>query len=736
MTFASEIEKHDNERFFLVQVTARKDIGLGTNVSGNDYEFTVDASLNISEVYVNGLAETWSLDGSTLTVTSASDLESSANYTIIDHEIYLTGSTTRYTESVAGLPDAEWVPRLQNYPAVSQSVSNILNGVFTLSASQIKIISTDGYHQKLLSTNDSLSKAPVKIWACVNGLENNRLVFIGSVTTAYFSNSVLTLDIIDTFNKLNDTAFFGTTEQAVNYLGNSSRPYVAPEDNNTAVPLTIGNASPFSIAPGWRHLDAFGTPQQGQFYHISKGTKAIKYSPELPTPSSTISYSAGRILASDLLRLSFGTINDAYAQHVTRTIPADATRPSSTVLIYEKIIYLFCSSFNCQVGDFVPNIDGSGKHGWVCQTGNISFGSFNVAIAVPYYGSSTAINTIPSDGTMSPFPTISNGVHPAMSVWMEGGDQVSNVDIFISGGLSPDNRYTYHGTRYLPFIASLSAYTYAGRAINHVNFTVDPNDAGLLDTQNGSANSNPLANKNVYYKYRLASEDTHATGLKYFLTAAGMSTNAASFTQADTDLPSTNLALTTPLDSGKNHNTFLDLCQAVTRSTFGVLSVNTSQEVEYKVVDTIVTPDFERNDIDIINNSVSSKIEYQDITTSFLFNHPQIETPSFAGGISVTASVESAYSSFLHRVSKFTEIKHYLINLTGITARISGYLKNAIVEYNITTASKDLNTSIGDSVELTNSAVTNDSGTSTGIVVGIDASTTSTNLKINELRGV
>lgn len=732
MSFATEIEKPDNERFFLVQVTARKDIGLGTNVGGNDYEFTVDASLNISEVYVNGVAETWSLDGATLTVTSASDLESSSNYIIVDHELYLTGSATKYTSSVSGLPDAEWVPRLQNYPNVSQSVSNILNGVFTLSASQIKIISTDGYHQKLLSTSDSLSKAPVKIWACVNGVENNRLVFIGSVTTAYFSNSVLTLDIIDTFNKLNDTAFFGTNEQALNYRGNTSRPYVMPEDVNTAVPLTIGHASPYTVAPGWRHLDAYGTPLQGEFYHVSKGTKAIKYSPELPNPSSTISYSAGRILASDLLRLNFGTINDAYEQYVTRSIPADPARGSSTpnITIYEKILYLFCSSFNCQVGDFVPDVDG-----WVCSTGNLSFGSYNVAIACPFYGYSTAINSVPADGVISP-PAITNNLHPAMCVWMEGGDQVTNQDTYIPLALSPDNRFTFHGTRYLPFTASLSAYTYAGRTINHVNFTINPATAKLLATDAGVANSNPLANKNIYYKYRLATEDTHATGLKYFLTAAGMSTNATSFTQADTDLPSTNLALTTPLDSGKNHNTFLDLCQAVTGSTFGVLSVNPSNEVEYKIVDTIVTPDFTRNEIDIINNSVSSKIEYQDIATSILFTHPQIETPLFSGGISVSASVESSYSSFLHRVSKFTEIKHYLKSLAGVTARISGYLKNSIVEYNITTASKDLNTSIGDSVELTNSAVTNDSGTSTGIVVGIDASTSSTNLKINELRGV
>lgn len=730
MTFSSEANKTDNERFFLAQVTARKDLGLGVSIGGNDYTFDI-TGLNVSEVYVNGTAETFSILGNVLTVTSLEDLESSANYTIVDHELYLTGTSARVTSSVAGLPDAVWEPRVLTYPSFAQSVTNVLSGVFTLSSSQLKIISTDGLHQKLLSASDSLSKAPVKIWACVNGVENNRVIFVGEVASASVSNAVLTLELIDTFNKLGDTAYFGDKSQSLNYVGNSARPYVIPEDDNTAVPLTIGHSSPRTISPGWRHLDAYGSPLQGQFYHVSGGTKAIKYSPQLPTPSSTISYSAGRILSSDLLRLNFGTINQAYEQYVTRTIPADATRASSTVLIYEQIIYLFCSSFNCQVGDYVPELGG-----WVCQTGNISFGSYNVAIAVPFYGATTAINTIPADGIMSPTPTLTNNVYPAMTVWMEGGDQVSNVDIFISGGLSPDNRYTFHGTRYLPFTASLASYTHAGRTINHVNFTVDPSAAGLLDTQNGDTNSNPLANKNVYYAYRLASEDTHATGLKFLLESAGMATNATSFTQADTDLPDINLAMTLPLNLGKEHDTYLKACEAVTSSTFGVLSINSDQEVEYKVLDTVVTPDLVRDDNDVINNSVSAKIEYQDIATSFIFNHGQITTPLFSGGISVSASVESAYSQFLNRTFKVREIKHYLKDLTGVVSRISGYLKNAVVEYTITTSSKDLDTQISSSVELTNSSVTNPSGVTSGVVVGIDSSASSTNIKINEIRGV
>lgn len=730
MTFSSEINKVDNERFFLAQVTARKDLGLGTSIGGDDYTFDI-TGLNVSGVYVNGTAETFSILGNVLTVTSLEDLENSSNYTIVDHDLYLTGTTARVTASVSGLPDAVWEPRVLTYPSFAQSVTNVLSGVFTLSSSQLKIISTDGLHQKLLSASDSLSKAPVKIWACVNGLENNRVIFVGEVASATVSNAVLTLELIDTFNKLGDTAYFGNKTQAVNYTGNSARPYVIPEDDNTAVPLTIGHSSPRTISPGWRHLDAYGPPLQGQFYHVSGGTKAIKYSPELPTPSSTISYSAGRILSADLLRLNFGTINGAYEQYVTRTIPADANRAGDTVLIYEQIIYLFCSSFNCQVGDYVPDLNG-----WVCQTGNISFGSYNVAIAVPHYGESTAINTIPPDGVMSPLPSITNNVHPAMTVWMEGGDQVTNKDLYTPASLNPDVRFTFHGTRYLPFTVSLTSYTHASRTINHVNFTVNPSTAGLLDTQNGDANSNPLANKNVYYAYRLSTEDTHASGLKFLVESAGMATNSASFTQADTDLPSTNLAMTLPLNLGKEHDTYLKACEAVTSSTFGVLSINSDQEVEYKIIDTIVTPDLVRDDNDIINNSVSTKIEYQDIATSFVFNHGQIVTPSFAGGISVTASVESTYSQFLNRTFKVKEIKHYLKSLSGVTARISGYLKNAVVEYTITTSSKDLDTQISSSVELTNPAVTNPSGVTSGVVVGIDSSASSTNIKINEIRGV
>ena len=125
MTFASEAAKTDSERFCLVKISPRKMLTGGTSLGGDDYEFNIGEGLFISSIRVfpADTAVTYTYIDGVLVATSTEDLLTET--VILYHDIFITGTTTRYTDGVAGVDDAEWLPMLQSYPSASQSMKNI-----------------------------------------------------------------------------------------------------------------------------------------------------------------------------------------------------------------------------------------------------------------------------------------------------------------------------------------------------------------------------------------------------------------------------------------------------------------------------------------------------------------------------------------------------------------------------------------------------------------------------------
>lgn len=738
MTFASDIQKPSSERFFLVQITPRRDITPGTFVSGSDYSFTLLPGTIVSAVYVNGSSATFSQSGETLTVTSASNLASSSNKTVIDHELYLTGTLDRETSSVAGLPDAIWKARLEKYPTVSQSMRNIAEGVFTLSSSTISVIATDGFYQSISGPKDSLSNAPVKVWACVDTVESNKVVFNGEVTSLAYSNGLMTLTVSDVFNKLLKTSTFGSFADAYNYAGNPDRPYVEQENENKAIPITIGYSSPVQVSPGWRHLDpwpeppGFTSPYTDVKYHVSGGLTAVKYSPSIVGPTSSVTFSAGRILGG-LKYLNFGSVINSTRFPVVRQIENPVT--NTLTYFYDDILYVAISSHDCQIGDYIPGtyLPG-GLPGWVC--GLHSIGSTPVlAIAQPDYSATIAGfgGSFPSPSTPSN-PTFTSGVIPAITVWIDGGESFNN-EIFIDG-FATNQRLVSHATRYVPFTLSTDTYTHAGETITHVSFTVDPVAAKLIIPDTTQDTQNPLISRKLKYAYRTNNPVTHAEGIEFICKSAGLDVSSMSISSANAALTGADLSMSIPLEQNGDFQSYLKACQAITTSTLGVLAVNEDREIEYKVLDTIVTPDYTRDSTDLLQGEQGSAIDFQDIATQIKMENPHLKSLEGYDDVLTNISAIDGDAEFLHRVSSVKTVFHYFKSASSVISRIAGYFKNPTVQYNIASSSKDLNTVVGDIVEITNPAAASTSGVASGVVVSVDSSGTKTNIILNELRGL
>lgn len=732
MTFATEAQKSASERFMLVRLTPRKFIGTGTSIGGNQYTFTVSSTINVSNVTVNNVTEpVFTHVGNVLTVTSTTNLASSSNIVTIDHEIYLTGTVNRITSGVSGLPNAEWQPLITSYPQFSQSMRNIADGVFSLSNSDIELISVDRWGQSLLGENDSLSKAPISVWVCIDTLETNRKIFDGEVSQVSYSYGKISLSIIDTFSKLKDSSSFGTYANSHAYVGNPNFTcYPNPDDENKAIPITIGRSSPFSIADGWRHLDICGNPS-GRLFYLNKGQQAIKIAPQTPKAADTITFLLGRIVASDLKKLNFGTISAAYALYVEKQISGASNDPSgeSGLILFEKIIYLTCSTFNGEIGDYIPQVGG-----WISGIGSL-FGGHNVAISCPVFGFSQSDSgnfTNPS-GSIS-VPSIPNNTIPSVSMWIDGGDSVAYQAHYWPLALVPSGSTRQHSTRYLKFSTSIqSAGTIGGEPIVHVFATVSPSANNLND----SDGANQLATAVVRCRMSPNSTKTHANALKFVVKSSGMTTNDSTFTTADSDL-SANVSMTIPRNESREFGSYLEVAQSITSSTLGILRVNEDRQVEYEILKNpnSMSTDGTRDNVNMISGDTSAKVEYQDCYSTVKFNNPQLNDIDAINGGGSNALVELPKNKQLHRVDKVKTVEHVLDSIQNRKTAIAGYFGAPTVEYSLSTASEDLASRIGDVIEINNTATADDSEVVKGIITGLDQQGAKTNVKINEIRGV
>jgi hypothetical protein len=733
VSFATEIAKNDSERFFLVQITARKEGGAATSTGINTWTCAVSSFYKVTAVYVNGSSVgSFTQGATTVAFTSAVDLTNPANFVHLDVDMFLTGGKARQTVSVAGLPDASWDPRIQSYPSFSQSMRDIAEGVFSLSSSEIRILSTDGYHQKYLDTDVSMSKAVVRVWMCVNDLANNRLVFQGEVGSTSYRQGVWSLSVVDAFNRLKDSASFGTAAQSRLNYNDSIGPWIPQEFEDKAIPITFGYSSPRVLTPGYRHLDNFGDTNIGVFsvnYHVSQGLTATKIAPKNPINNDIVTFNCGRTLGN-VRRINLGTISSAYNQYVSKFVQNSNPASPSLIPVFDLIWYLECSVLDVAIGDYIPQLNGN-----VCRIGPTGFGSYNLSVLVQDFGpDSSNFGTVPASGPVS-VPSIPNNTIPSMSVWIEGGDTVAdNID-------PPGFALTFvrrsHATRYLPFSTSITNYTHFGKVIYNVNISINPATAKLFGDGN-SSNSNPLITNRIKFCYRLQDSITHAEALKYFVTCSGMTPNTASYTQAEADLTASDLCMTVPFDdNAKSFPSFLNISQAVTSSTLGALGLNASQEVTYNILKSELLPDKVRDNSDMLQGESGMSAQYQDIATEVIFENPQMNMPDLASeGLSFNRSYNDASKQFLHRSKVTKTIKHYLKNITNCAVRLAGYLKQPTIEYNIATSSKDLAASIGENVEITNQIAANSSGTVKGLVVGLDSSSSKTTIKINEIRGL
>lgn len=729
MSFATEALKPTSDRFMLIQIQPKKRVTGATSLGGGLYQFSLSNDYIVDSVQGNGGNLSFTHSNGLLVVTSPSlNLTSGSVYTIVYLNMFLTGTTARVSSGVSGVPNAEWLPYILKYPTANQSMKNISEGVLSYSSSSIKIITTDNSIQKLLDLNNSFSNARVKIWECINSIDNNMVVFEGVAGGISLQDGVAVVSVLDTFSLLNKTATY-LPEYTKSYIANSTTLTTYPDIStpDQAAPIVFGASSPYR-AKETASPFTFGAPF-ARTYHVTDGLRLIKHTPQVPQQSTTnAKYFVARFIGSGVKAMSFGTITRAYREFTSGASVGG-------YLTYSVYYYIQCTNFSGKIGDsFVVTGTAIADRVYVCNDQNvtgpdgatynfvcISPRSLFVSSSLP--ASSGLVSLNPISGTNLSYCVYRNDLSSLSFETDSGSTQTKDAFYYL-------NQFNTDAVT----VETVSLGTYYGLPVSALYINVDYSSSGL----NAFFRFNELDPSNFYCRF---TSDipviTHGEMMKFLCDAAGLTTNESTFDQADADL-NASVSVTFPLNNEQQFKRYLDDAQYILKSTFGVLRLNEDREVEYKIIKnpSAIAPDRVRDNTNIIAGSFSTSVQYQDIASTVRFKNPQLQDIRSANQTGPGYVVTNPEAQYLHGIVNEKNYDHCLNDIATRKDAIAGYIGSPTVEYTSSSASEDLVTRIGDVVDVTHKSVATEDNQAKGFVVELNTGTSQSTIRINEIRGV
>lgn len=683
MSIASEKIKAQTLRFLLVRVNPGRYIA--PTLDAGLYKQTLDVKIN--RIERNGVALTkdssspsvndhWYQNEQTgaLEVKLASAPNDTTNVLIAYYYLFYTGTTYR---SISENPEddattiREWLPLIQNYSSILQSFNGIINGVFSINDTTIEIINADKSFQRYLGDNDSFYNKTVDIWLCIEDETNIQKIFTGTIKNIQVSKNLVTLNCVDSFNKLKASATFGDDTDEV-YYRTSGFAALDAKFGDFAIPYIVGKTSRYTT-----YTEA--ELATGIFsYRIDDGNKAACVSFELPA-AVTVNRTWGACRQKTQVQTqSFGAVQ-------------------AVLEIASGYFFIrFASLSNVQLGDTIK-FDTT-EYGLVTYLGSFTHSSVNYNCIINAdpgaFTLSSVVSPLKSFGVVIRDNTTQELIYP-----LYGRDYTIDDSTVTSGG----NRFVQ-----IVFISNFEA-----------NLSV-----GALD---------PTKNE-VVYRTSLVAE-THADFLKSVMDRVGIPTNNASFTQAETDL-NVNCRFSVPNFDEQDYDTYLKYCQDVLASTLGFLKVNSSFEVEYKLLSAPSSTDIRDSSLMLVDES-NIQIEYQDIQTKIIAYNPH-NSSTFEGSFTPSPSetLESTKSRWLSGIENVTRFRHSLETITNRIQQHIGLKSQRFVKYIFKTATEDIDSELGTDLEIQSDMVLGGGGISDVKVITIEKSPKFIAIEASDLKGL
>lgn len=691
MTIATEKVKLATERFMLVRLNPARFIeppAISAPVYGQDFPYPINRvernGVALTQVTAVSNNDEWSYDETTgaLEVQLASAPNDTTNVLIAYYYLFYTGTVFR---AVSEDPENTattvryWEPRITTYPSIGQSFDNILAGVFTITSTGIELINDDGQFQEYLTDDDSFYQKQVDIWLCINSVSNIQKVFTGTITNLSLGQNRVQLSIVDSFNKLKQPAFLGdTSDEAVFSRDSGSFPSLDPKHNLRPCPYIVGSSSRYQTFG--QAGNVAGAPDP---YLLSVGTEAYS--------------TAFNAQASVIVNRTWGTcrIKGSVATQAFGTVQAVLDTGAGYTFVR------FSTLSNAFYGDTIKWTEaGTDYYGLINHFGTFTY------LAVNYNLIISSPNT--------PF-TLASVVanQKSFGVFIEAPNETTTYIVPRYGrDYTVTETPTSGSNNYLEvsFVNNFEA--------SHAGFSVlDPNA------------------QQVFFRTSNTTVQTHGDILKEMVTKAGLTPEATSFGDADTGLP-VNARFHIPNFDEDAADFYLKYVQDVLASTLGYLKVNSDFEVEYHLLSAPASFDVRDNFL-MLDEETACAVEYQDIATKIIAYNPHNDSGDAIDDANTpAATAESTKARYLHGLVNVDRFRHCLEELTSkITDHINLKSMRA-VRYSLATATEDIDTELGDDLELQNKIVLGSSDTQDVKITSIEKSPSSIRLEARDLKGL
>jgi len=776
MTFATEKDKPNSQRFMLVKIIPARYVSIQLGADGGGVYSMAWSVATIDHVERNGvtLTETtgtpatndeWSLENGTFKVKTAI-APSANNVVVIFYNLFFTSNHYRIATidpDDANTDEIHWEPRLLTEPAVKQSVRDIISGVISTSITNMSFINTDNFFQQYLTDDDSFNEKKVKCWLCINTVENRQKVFEGRVRKISLNQKNATITLYDIFSLLDQPCLMGDTADDSYYLRTAgSFATVFPDNDGTPIPYIAGVSAPYStkdddqlikITDSNKYLDfvdnggTLAVTLATQSYTVTDLRLALQGLMETASPSYTydvdysevtrkftftsnsptfeLLWSSGANAANNC-KGPFGFVSTDLTSGGPYTSPETLQVTEYVDLDKAGMLQAICTSFSGQ------------KHAaanltWgVCRVNSsgldtISFGTIvsGILSSRPYLVDPvTGAANLYSYWKVTGTPTFQVGDDFKVSDGFANityhrvvfvGDFPVNADTFqmaavvVDGGtmtgaltvsqLDAISVVIVHsdGTEYFPFKGR--DYSISEVALASGNIYVSVTFFQAIKTSLSLTDNLSPQDYKVYFRTRVASDNLHSDVLKQIAVSSGMATNVASFAAAGSAL-AINAQFSIPQIDESDFGSFRTYAEAICKSTLGILFANSDFELQYALLSAPTSADI-TDASSYLDDSLSISVDYNDVTTELVAHNPHNSSGLVIDAAkSPNETVGSEVSRHLHGVTKSVKFRHVLETITDRIQDIFDVLSNRLAIYEWEVATDNLDSSIGDDMQL------------------------------------
>lgn len=664
MPFSTQKAEPRNKRFMLVRVTPARYVVDDLSLSGGVYTMTFNYPISSIERNGTALTETTSTPGSndfwyhnettnTLQIKLAS-APSTTNVIVVYYHLFYTGSDAVFTyedPENSATTVRTWEPRITDYPEITQSISNVVNGgVFSIEDISLTIANADNAFQSYLTLNDSFHDKDIRVWLCLDSVSNIQKGYVGKVKQISVDTDTVQISAYDSLSRLDQPCFMGDTQDEA-YFTATGFPDVDPSRKDMPVRYIVGPWSRFTENRAYTSM-AFDTNKEYQVFKefLYEGT-CVSFDADPATTTGNRTWGLCRTKA-------FRSTNYSTPSSLT----GGGVGTFALALTYSAPNWAL---LDVALGDNITFTDGGS---------NTGYGSLNEIDA-----STNTLHflclALPTTFTIANI-VISNNKAPFL-VFEKASKR------------SPANTTTglYYPTYGWNFTYNITT-TSGGNEYMEVTFNSNLGD--YLDPNNFK----------LYYRARcsVASSTVHGSLIQAMCEDVGLTVNSASITTANSTLNKT-VYCSYPYFDEDDYKTYREYLQDILQSTLGILYLNNSFEVEYALLSAPSSSNAVTQSL-VLRDSASVSVDYQDIVDQIIaYNPHNAGQAELVYTETASTTLSSTKARYLNGIRKATRFRHVLNDISTRLQDILDVRSTRYALYRFRTATEHLDAEIGDDLQ-------------------------------------